>query len=160
MKQQTKIIKHYLKKMGFDFIKVRSHNRDMEADIPNGIIYLDNKWLDMKNDDESEFLQYSYKLYKSLGYKIKISMRTFAIFHELGHILSKVQYKNYGVAHYHYTLQVDKILLKKLPNEARFMEYRKSVKLEKLADQYGYIAYLAKENLAIELDNEITKLVR
>jgi hypothetical protein len=159
MRKETKIIKDFLKANGLPQIKVRYHKGEMCADMEKGIIYIDGVWLSFKSDDESEFLMYSYQHYRKLKYDIKISMRVFAIFHEIGHILSMKQYKNYGVAHYHYTIGIDKILVRKMPTDTTFYHYRK-LKMERLADQYGYEFYKKVESQAIELDKQLTELVR
>jgi hypothetical protein len=95
------------------------------------------------------------KIYKEKKYDIKISLATFGFFHELGHIISKVELPNLI---YSYTAYINQV--QKLPNDSienRMVKYKK-LRLENLADKYGYLLYKLYEKQAIQLDKKLLAL--
>jgi hypothetical protein len=149
MKQQTKLFKDFLKKIGMGKIKVRNAY-EMESDMFKNIIFFSMKWY-----KEKELLPYTKaiaKLYKQKKYDIKISLATFGFFHELGHILSKVEIKDLNKSMIAYGNQIEKLPKKNL--EKRMLKYR-ALRLEKLADKWGYLIYKTFEKQAIKLDNKL-----
>ena len=152
MKQETKIIKNFLKKIGAPQIKVRSVKFDTQADMMNNIIYF-NKG-DFQDDNFNKIVK-SY--YKKVGYKdIKIHMGTYAILHELGHILSKMEIKNFDRTFNAY-INGQNRLPKLASYKVRFYKYR-NLRLEKLADKYAYIVYKKFENEIIKFDKKLQKV--
>lgn len=150
MKKHTKLLKDFLKDIGLNNIKVRN-GKNTECDIENEIIYFDKNWYNPKGElkkIENELKE----IYKQKKFDIKISLATFGFFHELGHIASKVELKNVSNALTSYALEVDK--LTKGNSENLMRDYRK-LKLEKLADKYGYRIYKAFEKKAIKLDKAL-----
>jgi hypothetical protein len=151
MKQETKIIKEYLKKIGAKKIRVRYARFHTECDMLQNIIYFN------KNDfQDKNFNKIIKSYYNSIGQNdIKISMTSYAVLHELGHILSKMEIKNLNKTLKNY-IKGQKKLPKLASDKVRFYKYR-NLKLEKLADKYAYIVYKKFEKEAIEFDKKLKK---
>lgn len=154
--KETKMIKDYLKQIGFGNVRVRKGN-ETECDMLNGTIYFDKKWYDKKNKN----LQAHDKVFKSyyankLKHDIKISMATYGLFHELGHLVSLKDYegKSFNKAYAQYIVGQRKIKTKSL--KKGLYQYR-NLKMERLADKYAYAIYLLNENSAIEFDKKMRK---
>jgi len=150
MKQETKVIKDFLKRIGLKHIKVRSAQLT-ECDTTNDIIYFSMAWYDEKSYKEHKKIYAD--IYKSKGYKINVSMATFTLFHEIGHILSKLELK---------TTNNDYLkAVSKLPRDkglkTMLMAYREILD-EKLADEWGYLLYKKCEKRAEVLDRELQAL--
>lgn len=155
MKPETKILKTFFKKIGCPSVRVRVGNFECSASIPQKTIFIPTYWF--YDNHNNEVMEWAKEMYSNRKFDIKISMTTFAMFHELGHIASRSYYKNLNLALVLYTKSIVKLSLKWLPEKEHFLEYRK-LKMEKLADNYGYLIYKTNENLAIELDKELTAL--
>ena len=154
MKKHTKLFKEFLKKIGMEKIKVRN-GKETECDMFQNIIWFSMDWY--KSKELKEYENVFAKIYKEKNFDIKISLATFGFFHELGHIISKVELKNVNRSYASYINQVQK-----LPNntiENRMVKY-KNLRLEKLADKYGYAIYKTFEKQAIELDKKLKAIVK
>ena len=152
MKKHTKLLKNFLKDIGITNVKVRN-GKNTECDMENNIIYFDKNWFNVKG--ELKQIENTLKnIYKEKKFDIKISLATFGFFHELGHIASKVELKNLDMSLVSYAMEVEKITKNNDNSENLMREYRK-LKLEKLADRYGYAIYKAFENKAIKLDKAL-----
>ena len=154
MKQQTKLLKDFLKKIGMENVRVRN-GKETECDMFQNIIWFSMDWY--KSKELKEYENVFAKIYKEKNFDIKISLATFGFFHELGHIISKVELKNVNRSYASYINQVQK-----LPNntiENRMVKY-KNLRLEKLADKYGYAIYKTFEKQAIELDKKLKAIVK
>lgn len=154
--KQTLMIKEYLKEIGFGSVKVKKGN-DAFADMLSNTIYFDTKWYDKKNE-ELKLYSKAFKNYyeKKLNHKIKISMATYTLFHELGHLVSMKDYqgKNFNRVYGQYQKGVRAITTKSIKKNVN--QYR-SLKMERLADKYAYAIYLLNENSAIKFDKEMRK---
>jgi hypothetical protein len=153
MNKETKIIKEYLKEIGAVNIKVRCGKFDTQADMGNNIIYFNPKDFEDKNSNK---IIKDY--YKSIGHKIKIHMGTYAILHELGHILSKMEIKNLDKRLDAY-VKGQNNLPKRANDKVRFYKYR-NLYIEKLADKYAYIIYKNFEKQSIKFDKELRKVAQ
>lgn len=154
--KQTLMIKKYLKAIGFGDVKV-GKGKDTFADMMNAKIYIDINWYDKKNKELKVYSQAIKNYYdRKLNHKIKISMATYTIFHELGHLVSMKDYenKNFNKAYGQYTKGVKKIKTKSIQKSVN--QYR-NLKMEKLADKYAYAIYLLNENSAIAFDKKMKK---
>lgn len=153
MKKHTKIFKEFLKKIGFKHIRVRNAFTT-EADMNNGVIYYSMKENFENTKENLYFDKIVRKIYAEKNYDIKISIGTFAFFHELGHIISRNELKNFDKSFNAYINGQ-----KRLPKnkEQRIRKYRE-LRLEKLADKYGYVMYKLYEKQALRLDKKIQKL--
>jgi hypothetical protein len=154
MKKQTKLFKEFLKKIGMEKIRVRN-GIETECDMFQNIIFFSMDWY--KSKDLKEYENVFAKIYKEKNYDIKISLATFGFFHELGHIISKVELPNLNRSYISYINQVQK-----LPNdtiENRMRKY-KNLRLEKLADKYAYAIYKTFERQAIELDKKLKAIAK
>ena len=154
--KQTLMIKKYLKEIGFGDVRV-GKSKDTFADMMNGKIYVDINWYDKKNKELKVYSQAIKNYYdKKLNHKIKISMATYTIFHELGHLISIKDYenKNFNKAYGQYTKGVKKIKTNSIQKGVN--QYR-NLKMEKLADKYAYAIYLLNENSAIAFDKKMKK---
>jgi len=151
MKQETKVIKTFLKKIGASKIKVRSINYDTQADMNNNIIFFNKK--DFQDNKMNRIIK---GYYNSIGHKdIKVHMGTYAILHELGHIFSKMEIKNFYKTINAYVNGTNRV--SKIKNEkVRFYKYR-NLRLEKLADKYAYLIYKNFENQIIKFDKKLQK---
>jgi len=154
--KETKMIKDYLKEIGFGNVRVVK-GKETECDMLNGVIRFDKKWYDKQN----KTLQAHDKIFKEyyakkLNHKIKISMATYGIFHELGHLVSLKDYegKSFNKAYARYIVGVKNIKTKSLKKS--LYQYR-NLKMERLADKYAYAIYLLNENSAIKFDKEMVK---
>ena len=151
MLKETKLIKDFLKKIGAEFVKVRSVNYDTQCDMDENIIFFNYR--DFQDD---EFNKICKDYYKSINHKIKIHMGTYAIFHELGHILSKMEIRNIDKSMNAYVKGQNE-LPKKLNAKEKFYRYR-NLYIEKLADKYAYVVYQKFEKEAIKFDKQLRKL--
>jgi Zn-dependent peptidase ImmA (M78 family) len=154
--KQTLMVKKYLKEIGFGNVRVKKGN-DAFADMLSNTIYFDTKWYNKKNADLKLYSKAIKNYYdKKLNHKIKISMATYTLFHELGHLISMKDYedKDFMKAYGQYTKGVNKITTKSI--QKNINQYRK-LKLERLADKYGYAIYLLNENSAIQFDKKMRK---
>lgn len=152
MKKETKVIKSFLKKIGAPSIRVRSVGFNTQADLNQNIIYFNKK--DFQDYKVNRIIK-SY--YNSIGQKdIKVHMGTYSIFHELGHLLSKMEIKNFDKTYNTYVKGSNKVA--EIKNyKLRFYKYRK-LKLEKLADKYAYIVYKNFEKEIIKFDKKLQKV--
>jgi hypothetical protein len=154
--KETKMIKDYLKKIGYGNVRVLK-GKETECDMLNGIIHFDKKWYDKKNKTLKAHDKIFKEYYaKKLKHDIKISMATYGIFHELGHLVSLKDYegKNFNKAYASYIVGMRKIKTKSLKKS--LYQYR-NLKMERLADKYAYAIYLLNENSAIKFDKEMRK---
>jgi hypothetical protein len=152
MKQQTKLFKDFLRKVGMKEIRVRN-GKETECDMFQNIIFFSMNWY--KSKELKVYENVFAKIYKEKKYDIKISLATFGFFHELGHIISKVELPNLI---YSYTAYINQV--QKLPNDSienRMVKYKK-LRLENLADKYGYLLYKLYEKQAIQLDKKLLAL--
>ena len=149
MKQHTKLLKEFLRKIGMEKIRVRN-NKEMECDMYGNIIYFSMDWF--KDKALTPYINAIDKVYKEKNYDIKISLATFGFFHELGHIISKVEIPNLHYSLIAYTNQIQK--LPKYDIEKRMLKYKK-LRLENLADKYAYAIYKTFEKQAIKLDKQL-----
>lgn len=152
MEKHTKLLKDFLKDIGITKVRVRN-GKNTECDMGNNIIYFDKNWFNAK-DELKEIEKSLIDIYKQKNFDIKISLATFGFFHELGHLASKVELKNVDRSLISYAKQVEKITKKNDSNDNLMREYRK-LKLEKLADKYGYSIYKTFESKAIKLDKAL-----
>jgi DNA-directed RNA polymerase alpha subunit len=151
MKKHTLILKKFLRKVGLSAIRVRNAY-DSESDMYNGIIYYN---LNSTADIYENILN---TIYKQKNHDIKISMNTYAFFHELGHILSTEEIEDLDNEMLKYEIEVMKLKNdSKLSLEKVMVKYRK-LKLEQLADKYAYDFYKKYENVAIKLDKKLQAL--
>jgi len=154
--KQTKMIKDYLKEIGFGKVRVLKSEKT-EADMLNDTIHFSTQWYNSKNKELREIDKVLRVYYKNkLGYKIKISMATYGIFHELGHLISLKDYegKNFNKAYASYQVGVKNITTK---STKKMMYQYRNLKMEKLADKYAYAIYLLNENSAIAFDKKMRK---
>jgi DNA-directed RNA polymerase alpha subunit len=150
MKKHTLILKKFLRKVGLSAIRVRNAY-DSESDMYNGIIYYNLKSVDI-------YENILKTIYKQKNHDIKISMDTYAFFHELGHILSTKEIDDLDNEMLKYEIEVMKLKNdSKLSLEKIMVKYRK-LKLEQLADKYAYDFYKKYENVAIKLDKKLQAL--
>jgi Zn-dependent peptidase ImmA (M78 family) len=154
--KQTLMIKKYLREIGFGNVRVKKGN-DAFADMLSNTIYFDTKWYDKKNTGLKLYSKAIKNYYdKKLNHKIKISMASYTLFHELGHLISMKDYenKNFSKAYGQYTKGVNKITTKSI--QKNINQYR-NLKMERLADKYAYAIYLLNENSAIAFDKKMIK---
>jgi len=150
MKKHTLILKKFLRKVGLTAIRVRNA-QDSESDMYNGVIYYNLKSVDI-------YENILKTIYKEKNHDIKISMDTYAFFHELGHILSTEEIEDLDNEMLKYEIEVIKLTNNsKLSLEKVMVKYRK-LKLEQLADKYAYDFYKKHENVAIKLDKKLKAL--
>lgn len=152
MKKLNKLFKNYLKKIGYDYVSFILSNSSL-SDMENQIIYFNPK------GEGHDFNKTFKKIYENYNHDIKISMDTYAFFHELGHIASVRELENLEQELDTYTEQVEKLINSKLSQEKITIEYRK-LKLEKLADKYAYQIYKQNEKNAIALDNNFKAIMK
>jgi hypothetical protein len=149
IKQHTKLFKNFLKKIGMNSIRVRN-GKQTECDMFENIIFFSMDWY--KSKELKKYENVFAKIYKEKNFDIKISLATFGFFHELGHIFSKIELPNIFYSYRAYLNQI-----RKLPNntiENRMRKYKK-LRLENLADKYGYLLYKLYEKEAIRLDKKL-----
>ena len=154
--KETKMIKDYLKEIGFGKVRVLK-SKNTQADMLNNTIQFSTQWYNRKNKELFECDKILKSYYKNkLKQDIKISMATYSIFHELGHLISMKDFegKNFNRVYAQYVVGVKKI--KSNSQKITMYKYRK-LKLEKLADKYAYAIYLLNENTAIKFDKEMRK---
>lgn len=154
--KQTKIIKDYLKQIGFGNVRVIK-SQNTQAQMLNNTIEFSIAWYDKSNKQLSMVDKIAKGYYQNkLNHDIKISMATYGIFHELGHLISLKDYneKNFNRAYGQYQAGVRKIKTKSPRKE--FYQYRQ-LKMERLADKYAYAIYTLNETSAIAFDKKMLK---
>lgn len=155
--KQTKMIKDYLKQIGFGNVRVIK-SQNTQAQMLNNTIEFSVAWYDKSNKQLALVDKIAKAYYKNkLKHDIKISMATYGIFHELGHLVSLKDYTtdtSFNRAYGQYVAGVKKIKTKSPRKE--FNEYR-NLKLERLADKYAYAIYLLNEKSAIAFDKKMLK---
>lgn len=154
--KQTKMIKKYLNEIGFGNVRVIKYNIT-QADMVNNTIMFSTQWYNSKNKELVECDKILEKYYKNkLKHDIKISMATYTIFHELGHLISMKDFegKNFYRVHGQYVRYMNAI--KGNSPKAIMYKYR-NLQLEKLADKYAYAIYLLHEKSAIAFDKKMRK---
>jgi hypothetical protein len=154
--KETKMVKGYLKSIGFGAIRVIKH-KNMEADMLNDTIRFSVAWYDSKNKELASADKIIKGYYaKKLKHDIKISMATYGLFHELGHLISMKDYegKNFNKAFAQYQVGVRNI---KTKSEKKGLYQYRNLKMERLADKYAYAMYLLHEDSAIKFDKEMKK---
>lgn len=157
MKKYTKLVKSFLKDLGYDYVKVRN-SPDMCADIENEKIFINSEWYKPIGALEKASYKAVKKLYKEYGWKIKVSMGTFAILHELGHVVSKPLYKDLDSELNAYTHKSIKILQKRLGMYEEMKAYRK-IRLERDADRIAYKIYKDNKDIVIKYDKQLKELM-
>jgi hypothetical protein len=154
--KQVKMIKNYLVSIGFNNVRVLK-SKNTQADMLNNTIQFAIEWYDEKNKElvKSDKILKTYYA-KKLKHDIKISMATYGLFHELGHLVSLKDYegKNFNKAFAQYQVGIRKI---KTNSDRKLMYQYRNLKLERLADKYAYAIYLLNENSAIEFDKKMIK---
>lgn len=153
--KETKMIKNYLASIGFNVRVLKG--KDTQADMRNDTIMFSTQWYNSKNKELVECDKILKKYYKNkLKHDIKISMATYSIFHELGHLISMKDFegKNFNRVYAQYRIGVNKI--KSNSQKITMYKYR-NLQLEKLADKYAYAIYLLNEKSAIEFDKKMRK---
>ena len=154
--KQVKMIKNYLVGIGFNNVRVVK-SKNTQADMLNNTIQFAVEWYDEKNKElvKSDKILKNYYA-KKLKHDIKISMATYGLFHELGHLVSLKDYegKNFNKAFAQYQVGIKKI---KTNSDKKLMYQYRNLKLERLADKYAYAIYLLNENSAIEFDKKMIK---
>lgn len=152
MTKQTKMIKDYLKSIGYGDIKVRN-SFETYANMPIQTLYFG--WSNLQKDTKTnKAIKRYYK--KVLKHDIKISMETYGIFHELGHLVSwNKDYNmfNFNKSYGNYAYHSHKLSYIK-DDYKRLSKYRQ-LKMERLADKYAYAIYLLNEKSAIEFDKQM-----
>ena len=154
--KEVKMIKEYLKEIGFGKVRVLK-NKDTQADMLNDTINFSTQWYNSKNKEFKEIDSILKSYYKNkLKHDIKISMATYTIFHELGHLISMKDFegKNFNRVYGQYVANVKKITTKN--KKIEMYKYR-HLQLEKLADKYAYAIYLLHEESAIAFDKKMRK---
>jgi hypothetical protein len=149
MKQHTKILKKFLANIGLAGVRVRNNNVS-ESDIANSIIYYNPQ-------GEQDLDSIMKKIYAKKKHDIKVSMTTYAFFHELGHVLSKQELDDIDKEMKAYAQHIHILALLYTDEEELMIKYRE-LKLEQLADKYAYEVYKKYENLAIKLDKKLQAL--
>lgn len=154
--KQTKMIKRFLNEIGFGNVRVVK-SKNTQAQMLNNTIEFSSQWYNSKNKELVECDKILKKYYKNkLKHDIKISMATYSIFHELGHLISMKDFegKNFNRVYAQYRIGVNKI---KSKSEKITMYKYRNLQLEKLADKYAYAIYLLNENTAIAFDKKMRK---
>jgi hypothetical protein len=154
--KQVKMIKNYLVGIGFNNVRVLK-GKNTQAEMLNNTIQFAVEWYDENNKElvKSDKILKNYYA-KKLKHDIKISMATYGLFHELGHLVSLKDYegKNFNKAFAQYQVGIRKI---KTNSDKKLMYQYRNLKLERLADKYAYAIYLLNENSAIEFDKKMIK---
>jgi hypothetical protein len=155
--KETKMIKGYFASIGFNGIRVLK-GKNTQADMLNDTIQFSVAWYDKSNKElalTDKILKDYYA--KKLKHDIKISMATYGLFHELGHLISMKDYegKSFNKAYAQYQVGIRKIKTKSPKKE---MYAYRNLKLERLADKYAYAIYSLHEQSAIEFDKKMIKM--
>lgn len=149
----VKLVRKMLKELGYNFIKVHPSNM-MSADMENQKIFLDREWFDKNNENAKTSYKAVKKLYKSYGWKVDVSMGTFAILHELGHCLTAPSYDDLDKEMKAYNHKQVKLMIKKLDAYTEMKEYR-SIRIERDADLTAYAIYKANRKLIKQYDKKL-----
>jgi hypothetical protein len=151
MKQSTKLLKEFLEKIKVRGVRVRNSLESSSADMYDNIIFYNAK------GENAEMDKIVSDIYKSKKHNIKISPTTYAFFHELGHLLSKIEIQNLDKEMSKYSAMVE-LINATIKDEKKSMEAYRNLRLEKLADKHAYRVYKRNEKLAIKLDKKLQAL--
>jgi hypothetical protein len=153
----VKLVKSMLKDLGYNFVKVKA-SKVMAADMEKQVILLDTEWFDKNNEVARTSYKAVKKLYKSYGWRVDVSMGTFAILHELGHCLTAPHYEDLDKEHETYNYQQIKLAIKRLDPYTEMKEYRK-FRLERDADLTAYAIYKTNRKLIKQYDKKLMELL-
>lgn len=153
----VKLVRQMLKELGYNFIKVHPSSV-MSADMENQKIFLDTEWFDKNNEEAKTSYKAVKKLYKSYGWKVDVSMGTFAVLHELGHCLTAPSYDDLDKEMDAYTHKKVKLAIKRLDPYKEMKEYRK-IRIERDADLTAYAIYKANRKLIKEYDKKLLQVL-
>jgi hypothetical protein len=152
MNKGTKIIKNFLKEINMKDVKVRDYGIT-QANMPLNTIYY-NYEIQKKDTKVNAILKSYYK--NILKHKIKVPMETYAIIHELGHLISfgkDYHAFNFIKAINNYSYNSNK--LRDIQSDKKRLYKYRNLKMERLADKYAYAIYLLHENEIIQLDKKL-----
>jgi hypothetical protein len=153
IRKETKIIKKFIQDLGFGkFFKVRNFSR-MESDMGNKIVFYDKFWFSNYNWEIQKYNKEIRKYYKELGIKIGVHIGTFAILHEIGHLIDSYSYKDFDAKYIHYQKQVAKVYKIK-DTYLREVAY-KNITMEKRADINALKILYAFPKLVKQLDKDL-----
>lgn len=153
----VKLVRQMLKELGYSFVKVHPSSI-MSADMEKQKIFLDTEWFDKNNEEAKTSYKAVKKLYKSYGWKVDVSMGTFAVLHELGHCLTAPSYDDLDKEMEAYNYKQIKLAIKKLEPYKEMKEYRK-IRIERDADLTAYAIYKANRKLIKEYDKKLLQVL-
>lgn len=153
----VKLVRQMLKELGYAFIKIHP-GKIMSADMENQKIFLDTEWFDKNNENAKTSYKAVKKLYKSYGWKVDVSMGTFAVLHELGHCLTAPSYEDLDKEMETYDYKQVKLAIKKLDPYKEMKEYRQ-IRIERDADLTAYAIYKANRKLIKEYDKKLLQVL-
>jgi hypothetical protein len=155
MKRETKIIKDFIKELGFgNYFKVRNFYR-MESDMEQKVVYYDAFWFSKHNSEIVRYNKNIRKYYRQLKIRIPIHIGTFAILHEIGHLIDSYSYKDFDKTYNRYSKQVAKVYTIK-DDYLREIAY-KNITMEKRADINAIKILYAYPKLVRKLDRQLRK---
>lgn len=156
MKKETKLVRDFLRSLGYK-VFVRSSNI-MQCDMLSDTIFLDIEWFNYYNERIEQDKKTLENVYKTKGWKIDISQGTFAILHELGHILTSYDYKNLSLRFKNYQKKVEAITKENMTREQGLIAYR-NLTLENDADKMAYEVYKQHKEKIDEFDKQLIQLL-
>lgn len=131
----------------------------MECEIADEIVYVDLTEFTNPDEFKKQAQEYWKQYNEQRGYKTQIHMGTWAILHEIGHIVASYDYDDLDE-----TLENDafarKVLeMKTYENVKDMLDIYKTLKLEIDADEMAWALYQANTEIVIDLDKKLTQLV-
>lgn len=123
------------------------------------IIFLDIQWFNAYNTKIMKDAKILKDIYDKKHWKIDISQGTFAILHELGHIITADTYKNLSLRFSNYRKKVEYIM-NNVSDRAEGLKQYRNLTLENDADKMAYKVYQLHKEKIDEFDKQIIQLLQ
>jgi hypothetical protein len=166
MKKSAKLLDNFLKKMGLPYYCYFSN--EFSADMSYELLFVNpTYWLplsyqekQLKYKKQAEIIKSVIQYYNN-KYNIKVSIPTFCLFHEIGHLLSIDFYDKKKLEEELSLYQLELLIIDNKPISLydKIVEYRQG-HIEKIADELGYELYKKYEKQAKKFDKKIQKIIK
>jgi hypothetical protein len=165
MKKSARMFDNLLKKIGLPYMLY--FFSEFASDMSFSLLFVNpNAWLPLECQKQRQLhdiikaIENLTKYYQKNQYNIKVSIATFMLFHEIGHLLSAENLTSLELktelAEYHKKTAI--IQKMSISSYDKLVVY-KNLYLEKIADKLGYEYYKKYEKEAIEFDKKIPALI-
>lgn len=157
-KEALDIVNKFLKELGYDEIKIKT-SKHMESDMENEIIYINLKEFYKPNKFDKEVHSFYSNYLKKRKVNEDISMATWAIIHELGHIIASYTYKDLDKRLEEYEILCEALRKKEFNSINDLMQAYSNLSLEQDANKVSLEVYKKHKELILNLDKDLKLLL-